>query len=157
MHCCAGYARISRSPFSCPAITSRRIYITTCLFTCMHVYQPGTHICTLRLRVQGIVMEGNGGTAYFQFSLPPGVASVFLVIRVLASDDPDNSIDFYATRNTPWTKDSPERVDLESSHILPILTKDADSSIKAQGYEISSPVVCFYQVCLLVSCSGTNQ
>ena len=102
-------------------------------------------------------MEGNGGTAYFQFSLPPGVASVFLVIRVLASDDPDNSIDFYATRNTPWTKDSPERVDLESSHILPILTKDADSSIKAQGYEISSPVVCFYQVCLLVSCSGTNQ
>lgn len=90
-------------------------------------------------------MEGNGGAAYFQFRLPPGVALVFLLVRVLASDDPENSIDFYATRNTPWTKNSPERVDLESSHILPILTKDADSSIQAADYEISSSVVCFFQ------------
>lgn len=92
---------------------------------------------------------------YFQFRLPPGVASVLLLVRVLASDDPNNSIDFYATRNTPWTRNSPERVDLEASHILPILTKDADSSIQPTGYEVSHLVVQFcHRVfdSLLLSC-----
>jgi hypothetical protein len=91
-------------------------------------------------------MVGNGGDAYFQFRLPPGVPVVFLLVRVLASDDPNNRIDFYATRNTPWTKESPDRVDLESSHILPMLTKDADRSAQAEGYELSSAVVCFFQL-----------
>jgi hypothetical protein len=76
-------------------------------------------------------MVGDGGIAHFQF----------LLVRVLASDDPNAKIDFYATRNTPWTKESPERVDLESSHILPMLTRDTDRSEQAQGFEISSAVV----------------
>lgn len=100
-------------------------------------------------------MEGNGGAAYFQFRLPPGVASVFLLVRVLASDDPGNSIDFYATRNTPWTKGSPERKDLELSRLLPIFTKDADKSSQTVDYEISLPVVrCFPR--LSMSCCLLN-
>jgi hypothetical protein len=92
--------------------------------------------------MQGIVMVGNGGAAYFQFRLPPGVSSVFLLVRVVASDDPNNTVDFYATRNVLWTKSAPERDDLESSYILPILTKDADRSAQAADYMLSFPVVC---------------
>lgn len=130
-------------------------YSTLCLLLTAHTFEswhaiakPHIHTEVVKMLklcgVQGLVMEGNGGAAYFQFQLPPGVSSVTLIAQVLASDDPGNSIDFYATRNTLWTKDVPERDDLDASHILPIFKKDADTSAQLVDYEVSNTVVCSF-------------
>jgi hypothetical protein len=95
-----------------------------------------------RACLQGIVMKGNGGAAYFRYKLPPGLAGVYVTVRGLASDDPANTIDFYATRNVLWTKGS-ARDDLKSSTVLPLLTKDFDASALLE-HDVSN---------LLVRCS----
>lgn len=70
------------------------------------------------------------GTAleYFQFYVPEGVRSLLLMVKVLYSDEPDVMLDFYATRNSLWTKHTPFDTAPETLRPLPALHKDTDAS-----------------------------
>lgn len=78
--------------------------------------------------LQGFVLSGST-MEYFRFDLPEGLHSLFVMVKILYSDEPDVMLDFYATRNLLWTKRTPYETEQVAAHHRPAVQKDVDASI----------------------------